>query len=194
MLHQGRYLCALLRTFPSIAHLMLVVGLCCGNIYLTLQLLSICLLSGTHKTLSKRTISIMDSDDLFATPLYINWRFTEETPGHESTPNPLHAVFGQSATSSQQRQVPGQVLNPIDDAQMHQVRNNNPNITQSQENHSSSDNVAERPAPKATKRSKFGKLDWDYHKEKIRILYLEENKSLAETMELMRQRHGFDAS
>jgi hypothetical protein len=47
---------------------------------------------------------------------------------------------------------------------------------------------------KTNKRAKYGKLDWDVHKEELKKLYLDENKELAEIMQLMQERHGFEAS
>ena len=43
-------------------------------------------------------------------------------------------------------------------------------------------------------RSKYGKLDWDRYKEEIRSLYLEENRNLADTMRIMKERHSFPDS
>lgn len=48
-------------------------------------------------------------------------------------------------------------------------------------------------APRAT-RSKYGSLAWDRHKETLRRLYLDENKSLPEIMRIMNEKHSFDAS
>lgn len=35
---------------------------------------------------------------------------------------------------------------------------------------------------------------WDAHREQIRAYYIVENKTLAQTMELMKAEHNFDAS
>jgi Clr5 domain len=49
---------------------------------------------------------------------------------------------------------------------------------------------SERPS----KRSKYRHLDWDGNQDRLRQLYLEEGKSLTETMQIMKNEHGFDAS
>jgi hypothetical protein len=46
----------------------------------------------------------------------------------------------------------------------------------------------------ASRRSKYSSLDWDAHRESIRRLYMDEEKPLKETMEIMAEQHGFYAS
>ena len=46
----------------------------------------------------------------------------------------------------------------------------------------------------ASRRSKYSSLDWDTHRETIRRLYMDEEKPLKETMEIMAEQHGFHAS
>lgn len=46
----------------------------------------------------------------------------------------------------------------------------------------------------ASRRSKYSSLDWDAHRETIRRLYMDEEKPLKETMEIMAEQHGFHAS
>lgn len=45
-----------------------------------------------------------------------------------------------------------------------------------------------------SRRAKYGYLDWKAHKAAIRNLYMDQNKSLSETMEVMKNVHSFDAS
>ena len=44
------------------------------------------------------------------------------------------------------------------------------------------------------RRSRYSNLNWDEAKAKIRTLYLIENRSLQETMRIMKEAHSFDAS
>lgn len=46
----------------------------------------------------------------------------------------------------------------------------------------------------ASRRSKYSSLDWDTHLETIRRLYMDEERPLKETMEIMAEEHGFRAS
>ena len=43
-------------------------------------------------------------------------------------------------------------------------------------------------------RARNEQLDWDAHKDMIKKLYLDQNKSLSETMEAMKEQHSFHAS
>jgi Clr5 domain len=63
--------------------------------------------------------------------------------------------------------------------------------------------VENRPAPSVAKstheggssrRTKYVHLDWNTHKPTIQRLYMDENKSLSETMERMKSIYSFDAS
>jgi hypothetical protein len=45
-----------------------------------------------------------------------------------------------------------------------------------------------------SRRAKYGHLDWKAHKIAIRNLYMDQNKSLSETMAVMKNMHSFDAS
>ncbi|KAJ2996040.1 hypothetical protein NUW58_g1107 [Xylaria curta] len=49
-------------------------------------------------------------------------------------------------------------------------------------------------APPARKRARYGNLDWEAHKNEIRKLYLDQDRTLKETMEVMAQTHSFNAS
>jgi hypothetical protein len=46
----------------------------------------------------------------------------------------------------------------------------------------------------SSRRAKYEHLDWNAHKAAIQSLYLDQNKSLSETMESMKNLHSFDAS
>ncbi|RYP63797.1 hypothetical protein DL770_009297 [Monosporascus sp. CRB-9-2] len=43
-------------------------------------------------------------------------------------------------------------------------------------------------------RARYGHLDWDAHKDTIKSLYMDEDKTLADTMEIMKREHSFEAS
>ncbi|RYP62306.1 hypothetical protein DL771_009791 [Monosporascus sp. 5C6A] len=43
-------------------------------------------------------------------------------------------------------------------------------------------------------RARYGHLDWDAHKDTIKRLYMDEDKTLADTMEIMKRVHSFEAS
>lgn len=62
-----------------------------------------------------------------------------------------------------------------------------------QTNQSAQPSRAGSQATRAT-RSKYGALDWTKHKETLRRLYLDENKSLPEIMRIMKEENSFDAS
>ena len=47
---------------------------------------------------------------------------------------------------------------------------------------------------KALRRARSEHLDWNAYKETIRVLYIEQNKSLFETMEAMKENYSFNAS
>lgn len=64
-------------------------------------------------------------------------------------------------------------------------------------------NVEDRPALSIAKgpsemgssrRAKYEHLDWNANKAAIQSLYMDQNKSLSETMESMKNLHSFDAS
>ncbi len=44
------------------------------------------------------------------------------------------------------------------------------------------------------RRSRYGILDWESHKSPLKRLYLTENKTLNETMKIMKDEHSFNAS
>lgn len=44
------------------------------------------------------------------------------------------------------------------------------------------------------RRSKYGHLKWDTYKEILKRLYVDENKTLSETMEIMKNEYSFEAS
>ncbi|KAK8084450.1 hypothetical protein PG997_005721 [Apiospora hydei] len=50
------------------------------------------------------------------------------------------------------------------------------------------------PHTSTNRRSKYKHLDWDAHKDIIRQLYLDDDKTLAETMDTMKNTHSFEAS
>lgn len=50
------------------------------------------------------------------------------------------------------------------------------------------------PPNGGSRRSRYGTLDWEKHKSPIKKLYMDENKSLKDTMEIMKEEHGFEAS
>jgi hypothetical protein len=52
---------------------------------------------------------------------------------------------------------------------------------QAEEQHESRD-VNSASSRRPNKGAKYGKLDWDAHKEELKQLYLDENKQLAEIM------------
>ena len=45
------------------------------------------------------------------------------------------------------------------------------------------------PKP-VSRRSKYGNLDWEPYKKELRDLYLEDNKSLDDTMRIMKEKHS----
>jgi hypothetical protein len=47
---------------------------------------------------------------------------------------------------------------------------------------------------RASRRLKYTGLDWDHHKPQLKRIYLDENKSLSETIAIMRDQYSFDAS
>lgn len=51
-----------------------------------------------------------------------------------------------------------------------------------------------QPETGSSRRAKFEQLDWNAHKASIKNLYLDENKSLPETMKVMNDIHSFKAS
>jgi hypothetical protein len=57
--------------------------------------------------------------------------------------------------------------------------------------------VSEPPAPAArtriARKPKIRKENWVTHKERIRKLYIDEDRKLEEVMEIMKDEHGFDA-
>lgn len=50
------------------------------------------------------------------------------------------------------------------------------------------------PKPTTLQRTKYRGLNWEAHKAQIKSLYLEGKRNLQETMEIMKDQHGFDAS
>lgn len=54
--------------------------------------------------------------------------------------------------------------------------------------------VAVEPPRGGSRRSKYQHLKWNLHKNTIRRIYLEEDRSLAETMSYMKKKHSFEAS
>ncbi|KAH6895896.1 hypothetical protein B0T10DRAFT_587446 [Thelonectria olida] len=48
--------------------------------------------------------------------------------------------------------------------------------------------------PPTSRRSKYRDLDWEHHKPQLKKIYLDENKSLSETIAIMRDQHSFKAS
>jgi hypothetical protein len=63
----------------------------------------------------------------------------------------------------------------------------------SQHHHEPAQDIQEQPKT-SLRRSKYGNLDWDRYKEQIRELYLDDNKSLDDTMRTMEEKHSFTAS
>ena len=51
-----------------------------------------------------------------------------------------------------------------------------------------------QPTVKPSRRAKYLDLDWNANRVAIKGLYIDQNKSLSETIEIMKDRHGFDAS
>jgi hypothetical protein len=49
-------------------------------------------------------------------------------------------------------------------------------------------------ASNSSTRSKYAHLNWDKYQAELRRLYMDENKSLPETMKIMKESHSFDAS
>lgn len=45
-----------------------------------------------------------------------------------------------------------------------------------------------------SRRSRYGTLDWDSHKEELKKLYMDENQNLDNTMRIMKERHSFPDS
>jgi hypothetical protein len=50
------------------------------------------------------------------------------------------------------------------------------------------------PPRVASRRSRYHDLNWEEHKGKIKELYLEEDRTLQDTMRIMREAYSFDAS
>ena len=44
------------------------------------------------------------------------------------------------------------------------------------------------------RRAKYENLDWNTHKPMIQHLYMGKNRSLADTMEIMKEKYSFEAS
>jgi hypothetical protein len=53
---------------------------------------------------------------------------------------------------------------------------------------------SQSPPMIVSRRSRYGNLDWDRHKEEMRKLYLEGDQSLDETMRVLKEKHSFLAS
>lgn len=53
--------------------------------------------------------------------------------------------------------------------------------------------AASSPTPMAQRRGKSDAL-WEAHKATIRKLYIDEGRSLKEVVEIMKTKHGFEAS
>ncbi|KAK1622878.1 hypothetical protein BDP81DRAFT_475998 [Colletotrichum phormii] len=68
-----------------------------------------------------------------------------------------------------------------------------PAMLQSQNGESSNTSSSENRGPQE-KRRKHNNPNWDAHQSELRQLYLDENKTLVETMQLMKERHNFIAS
>ena len=51
-----------------------------------------------------------------------------------------------------------------------------------------------QPDARFPSRGRGERLDWNGHKDMIKKLYVDQNKSLPETMEAMKERYSFDAS
>ncbi|KAH8694492.1 hypothetical protein BGZ61DRAFT_588458 [Ilyonectria robusta] len=49
-------------------------------------------------------------------------------------------------------------------------------------------------SPDRPRRAKYENLDWERHEAVLRSLYIDKNKSLADTMKIMEQQHSFNAS
>ena len=50
------------------------------------------------------------------------------------------------------------------------------------------------PNARSSRQARGEQLDWDAHKDRIKKLYLDQNKSLSETMEAMQEQYSFHAS
>ena len=53
---------------------------------------------------------------------------------------------------------------------------------------------SDRQPRRVSRRSKYSGLDWEKHKEEMRVLYLENDESLEEVMRIMKDKHSFVAS
>jgi Clr5 domain len=53
---------------------------------------------------------------------------------------------------------------------------------------------SDRQPRRVSRRSKYSGLDWEKHKEEIKVLYLENDKSLEQVMGFMKDKHSFAAS
>ncbi|VUC33298.1 unnamed protein product [Clonostachys rosea] len=56
------------------------------------------------------------------------------------------------------------------------------------------DNGVGETSNQGSRRNKYGRLDWDGYRNVLKKYYLTENKTLPETMEIMKSQHGFEAS
>ncbi|CAH0049043.1 unnamed protein product [Clonostachys solani] len=56
------------------------------------------------------------------------------------------------------------------------------------------DNNIGETSNQGSRRNKYGRLDWDGHRDVLKKYYLTENKTLPETMEIMKSQYGFEAS
>ncbi|KXH48083.1 hypothetical protein CNYM01_11608 [Colletotrichum nymphaeae SA-01] len=68
-----------------------------------------------------------------------------------------------------------------------------PAMWQPQNGVSLNNSTVENRSPQG-KRRKHNSLNWDLHQSELKQLYLNEDKTLAETMKVMKERHNFDAS
>lgn len=112
-----------------------------------------------------------------------NWGFDSVTDG-----NGLSNLLSES-------HIPGQSSQNFLDPNFQASSSNNASNPRVQEETQRRQTVAsDDPTLAPTRRSKYQNLDWNEHKAEIQRLYLEENKSLPETMQIMKDRFSFEAS
>ena len=102
---------------------------------------------------------------------------------HSQTPT-TSSVFGQQY----QMPIAAHLANEV------QVSNDTPMRNNEEEPQPAPLPHGAQPDTRFQSRGRSERLDWNAHKDMIRELYIDQNYSLPETMEAMRERYSFDAS
>ena len=117
---------------------------------------------------------------------------------HEATYNhQVHGLFGgapQLASSSSTFQAPLQSPFQIGSASDFPPNNDISMEGYEVEEQSAPLDAIAQPETRSSRRTKGEQLDWNAYKNAIRSLYMDQNKTLSETMEAMENVHSFKAS